>query len=231
MLDMWPGYIHQIREIKMSNNQLKPSFGRQILTQRKLQKIRATDLAKELDIARSHLYAIESGEIQSPAAELVHRICRRLNIPQLYALNTNELRFKQLLRDAQLPTRAHDIDSGIDIYAATIIRNTRTELWFGTGIAVEIPIGFSGLIFPRSSISKIPLTLANSVGVIDPGYRGEIQIRFNRLEFIGKNNDDYRIGNRVAQMIIVQVPNFIPVWADELEDSERRADGWGSSGN
>lgn len=215
----------------MSDNQLKPSFGRQILTQRKLQKIKATDLAKELEIARSHLYAIESGEIQNPSAELVHRICRRLNIPQLYALNTNELKFKQLTSAGKLPTRAHDIDSGMDLYASHIIRQNDDELWFGTAIAVEIPVGFSGLIFPRSSISEVPLVLANSVGVIDPGYRGELQIRFNRIDWKEKQSDDYFIGDRVAQMIIVQVPNFIPVWADELEDSERGADGWGSSGN
>lgn len=215
----------------MSENQLKPSFGEQILTQRKLQKIPATDLANELGIARSHLYSIESGEIKNPAADLVHRICRRLNIPQLYALNTNALRFKQLTADGKLPTRAHDIDSGMDLYSSHILRDNSEELWFGTGIAVEIPIGFSGLIFPRSSISKVPLSLANSVGVIDPGYRGEIQVRFNRIEWLQKENDDYEIGDRVAQMIIVQVPNFIPVWAEKLEDSERGADGWGSSGN
>ncbi len=221
----------------MSENQPMPFFGEQINIERKRQRIPAVQLAKDLNIARSHLYAIEDGSISNPSVDLAHRICRILNIPRAFAIGTNELRFKKLIEDATLPTKAHDIDSGMDLYASHIIQQNNVQLWFGTGIAVEIPVGFSGFIFPRSSISKIHLSLANSVGVIDPGYRGEIQVRFNRTFWEGKDylaNDalkEYKIGDRVAQMIIVQVPNFLPVWADELEDSERGASGFGSSGN
>ena len=206
------------------------TFGEQMWNERKRQGLSATSLAKELNIARSHLYSLEKGEITNPSMDLAHRICKILNIPHNLAIGDNHLRFKKLLADATLPTKAYDTDSGMDLYAAYIKKENPGELWFGTGIAVEIPVGFSGLIFPRSSISKVPLSLANAVGVIDPGYRGEIQVRFNRIDSTHKQEADYKIGDRVAQLIIVQVPCFKPVWAEELDNSERGADGFGSSG-
>jgi len=224
-------WFFSAKKTKEIMNLTLPTFGEQMRIERKRQGFSATSLAKELNIARSHLYSLESGEITNPSMDLAHRICRILNIPHNLAIGDNHLRFKRLLADAKLPTKAYDIDSGMDIYASYIKKENDGELWFGTGLAVEIPVGFSGLIFPRSSISKVPLSLANAVGVIDPGYRGEIQVRFNKLDPTHKEAEDYKIGDRVAQLIIVQVPCFQPVWADELDDSERGADGFGSSGN
>ena len=115
---------------------------------------------------------------------------------------------------------------GIKIILSTSIVNAET-------IIKTIPVEKNPLAEVISNDGKFVYVInngSNSVSVIDPGYRGEIQVRFNRIDFIHKDHDDYQIGDRVAQIIIVQVPSFLPIWAEELEDSERGADGFGSSG-
>lgn len=82
-----------------------------------------------------------------------------------------KIRFKKLSAIAKAPTKAHDSDAGFDLYAAYVERNDKGQLVCHSGIAVEIPRGHVGLVFPRSSICRTSLTLANSVGVIDAGYR------------------------------------------------------------
>lgn len=159
--------------------------------------------------------------------------------------NAHPLRFKKLHPLAELPTYAKPGDAGLDLVAVSKAYNHRLAFWeFGTGLAVEIPDGFVGLIFPRSSISTTPLSLCNSVGVIDSGYRGEIKLRFceniKRDEFdifteesviIDRSNDKhYEIGDRIGQLIILQLPSFYTEFVDELSDSERGAGGFGSSG-
>jgi dUTP pyrophosphatase len=100
---------------------------------------------------------------------------------------------------------------------------------YGTGLAVEIPEGMVGLVFPRSSIRNTTLSMANSVGVIDSGYRGEIMITFkmvNKNEVVG-----YTIGDRIAQLIIMPVPLAKYVEVEELSETQRGTDGHGSTGN
>jgi dUTP pyrophosphatase len=104
---------------------------------------------------------------------------------------------------------------------------------YGTGIAMEIPKGYVGLVFPRSSIRKTDLSLTNCVGVIDSGYRGEIQATFKKV--FGKNDIridemDYKVGDRIAQIMIIPYPSVTFIESDELSDSERGEGGFGSTG-
>jgi dUTP pyrophosphatase len=111
---------------------------------------------------------------------------------------------------------------------ATSIVDDAFQVTYGTGIAVEIPEGYVGLIFPRSSIRKYQLQLSNSVGVIDSGYRGEIQFTFNKTG--GVPSKKYEVGDRVGQLIIMPFPPVTPVESDSLSDSERGDGGFGSTG-
>ena len=152
-----------------------------------------------------------------------------------------KVRIKKLNGLAQIPTYAKDGDAGMDLIATSIISDTPTQITYGLGVALEIPKGFVGLVFPRSSIRKTGLQLSNSVGVIDSGYRGELQATFNKL-FGGEvmydemkvketqPNDFYKVGDRVAQIMIIPHPEIEFEEADELSDTERGEGGFGSTG-
>ena len=153
-----------------------------------------------------------------------------------------EVRIKRLTPNAVIPTYAKESDAGMDLVATSIISETTTDITYGTGLAMEIRDGFVGLVFPRSSIRKTGLQLSNSVAVIDSGYRGEIQATFNKV-FGGdrfydetKNTEDtsnnfYRVGDRIAQIIIIPHPQIEFDEVKELSDSERGEGGFGSTGN
>lgn len=138
------------------------------------------------------------------------------------------LNFKQLSENAVLPKKAHEADAGFDIVATSVNHDGYYYTEYGTGLAVEIPKGYVGLIFPRSSLSKYDLLLCNSVGVIDSGYLGEIKFRFKRVKNFGEY---YKIGDKIGQLIVMPIPMFTPKFVDELADSERGVGGFGSSGN
>jgi dUTP pyrophosphatase len=152
-----------------------------------------------------------------------------------------KVRIKKLNENAIIPSYAKDGDAGMDVIATSIISDTPTQITYGLGIALEIPYGFVGLVFPRSSIRKTGLQLSNSVGVIDSGYRGELQATFNKL-FGGEAmydemkvkeiqpNDFYKVGDRVAQIMIIPHPPIEFEEANELSDTERGAGGFGSTG-
>jgi dUTP pyrophosphatase len=138
--------------------------------------------------------------------------------------NTLKVKFKKLHPDAVTPSYAKDGDAGLDLTAISK-SHSDTFVQYGTGIAVEIPSGYVGLIFPRSSVSKLEnFYLKNSVGVIDSGYRGEIMLRFN------KSTDSYRAGDKVGQLIIMPYPTVKLQEVDELSDTERGGGGFGSTG-
>ena len=114
---------------------------------------------------------------------------------------------------------------------------------YGTGLAFEIPEGYVGLIFPRSSVSKQNITLSNCVGVVDSGYRGEVILKFKPLIGVFNNVDIkhkyavwanrtnyYKVGERVGQMIILPYPNINLVEVDELTSTQRGEGGFGSTG-
>lgn len=140
-----------------------------------------------------------------------------------------KVKVKKLHPEAVVPKYAKLGDAGLDLTAVSKDYDEEKEkLVFGTGLAVEIPEGHVGLLFPRSSISKTLLSLANSVGVIDSGYRGEIKLFFNKGHRPKKN---YKVGDRIGQLIILPYPNVELIESDELSDSERGEGGFGSSGS
>ena len=152
-----------------------------------------------------------------------------------------KVKIQKISPSAVIPSYAKDGDAGMDLIATSIISDTPTQITYGLGVALEIPKGFVGLVFPRSSIRKTGLQLSNSVGVIDSGYRGELQATFNKL-FGGEGmydemkvkeiqpNDFYKVGDRVAQIMIIPHPEIEFEEADELSDTERGEGGFGSTG-
>ena len=154
------------------------------------------------------------------------------------------VKIKKLNPLAVIPSYAKDGDAGMDLVATEIIKDTPEQITYGTGISMEIPNGFVGLVFPRSSIRKTGLQLSNSVGVIDSGYRGEIQATFNKI-FGGEGmydemkvnnashtnvNDWYKVGDRIVQIMIIPHPDIQFEEADTLSDTERGEGGFGSTG-
>jgi len=141
-----------------------------------------------------------------------------------------QVKIKKLNPDAIIPTYAREWDAGADLYATESV-----EIWpgehrlIGTGIAVEVPVGFVGLIHPRSGLAaKNGVTVLNTPGTIDVGYRGELKV-------ILINLDKYKPftvnkGDRIAQFVLqeVAVSEFVEV--EELSDSVRQDGGFGSSG-
>lgn len=144
-----------------------------------------------------------------------------------------KLKVKKLEDKAVLPMRAHDYDAGMDLTAVKITtelsEDNRLVLVYHTGIAVEIPKGYVGLLFPRSSIFKKSLALTNCVGVIDAGYRGEIIAKFNTNTNVVPAI--YREGERIVQLVIVEIPSVEIEEVAELTPSEdgRNEGGYGSS--
>ncbi len=116
----------------------------------------------------------------------------------------------------------------MDLTITSIISDTTTDVTYGFGIALEIPRGYVGLIFPRSSVRKYDLSLTNSVGVIDSGYRGEIQATFKKTN--GQDSFKYNTGERGAQMIMMPHPNIELIEFKDLSSSERGEGGFGSTG-
>ena len=141
-----------------------------------------------------------------------------------------KVRIKKLNELAVIPTYAKDGDAGMDLVATSIISTTSTQITYGIGLALEIPKGFVGLIFPRSSVRKTRLMLSNCVGVIDSGYRGELQATFNKINNDSVSENDYKVGDRIAQIMIIPHPDIQFEEADELSDSERGVGGFGSTG-
>jgi len=141
-----------------------------------------------------------------------------------------ELRFQRLDDAAVVPARAHDGDAGLDLCTIEAVHLGPGERWaVRTGLAVEIPAGHAGLVLPRSGLAREHgIALVNSPGLIDTGYRGEIQVLL-------LNTDPAEVvriepGERIAQLLVVPIAAAEPVEAASLSDSARGAGGFGSSG-
>ena len=141
-----------------------------------------------------------------------------------------ELKVQLLSDSATLPTRAHDGDAGLDLYASEPAHIGPGERWqVATGVAVEIPEGHAGLVLPRSGLARRHgISLVNAPGLIDSGYRGEVKVLL-------LNNDPaevFRInpGDRIAQLVITPVASADPVAAEVLSGSDRGESGFGSTG-
>lgn len=145
--------------------------------------------------------------------------------------NKMKVKIKKVDHNAIIPTKAHAADAGFDLYCTSKeIDWTKRQIVCHTGLAFEIPEGHVGLIFPRSSVSNKPLMMANSVGVVDSCYRGEVTAKFNITDTRQNAFSHYQEGDRIAQMIIIPYPEIEFEEADSLSESDRGTGGYGSTG-
>ena len=138
------------------------------------------------------------------------------------------VKVKKLHKNAVIPTYAKFGDACMDLYATNCWLDDHGNFVYETGLALEIPEGWAALIYPRSSVSKTSLTLRNSVGVIDSGYRGQILVKFAKQNSL---NEVYKIGDRIAQLMLIPIHTCCFVEVDELCESDRGTGGFGSTGN
>ena len=141
-----------------------------------------------------------------------------------------ELRIAKLKEEATVPSRAHEGDAGLDLYACEAAHLGPGERWsVGTGVAVEIPEGHAGFVLPRSGIARDHgIALVNSPGLIDAGYRGEVRVLLLNTD----PADTFKVepGDRIAQLVVAPVALAEPVEVESLSDSARGDGGFGSSG-
>ncbi len=151
-------------------------------------------------------------------------------VPVTYMSEFSPVRITRLDKDLPLPARAHRGDAGVDLYATTDVTLAPGQRQLvGTGIALALPLGTVGLIHPRSGLAaKQGLSIVNAPGTIDADYRGEIKVSLINLD--PHAPIEITRGMRVAQLVIqrVELVDFVEV--DELDDTERGAEGHGSTG-
>ena len=146
-----------------------------------------------------------------------------------------KVKIKKLNEGAKVPSYSKEGDAGMDLTAINISKDNVGNITYHTGLAIEIPEGYVGLLFPRSSVSKKQQFLTNGVGVLDSGYRGEIMAKFKPvmgsyetiLELFESN--EYQEGDRIVQMIILPYPQIELEEVEELSDTERGYGGFGST--
>lgn len=143
-----------------------------------------------------------------------------------------DVKIKKLVASAVIPRYAKDGDAGLDLVATSVTKEINDAgdfvFAYGTGLAFEIPSGYVGLLFPRSSISKTNLSLTNSVGVLDSGYRGEVVFKFRSVK--GGDAPSYKQGERIGQIIVIPYPQVNFIESDNLSNTERGSGGYGSTG-
>lgn len=141
-----------------------------------------------------------------------------------------KLKIKRLDKDIPIPSFAYDGDAGLDLSSAvdaTLAPFERTAV--PCGIALAIPEGYAGLLVPRSGLAaKHGISLVNGPGLIDSGYRGEIKAVLVNLD--AACDFEIRKGDRIAQLVIVQLPSVETAEVDALDKTERDVGGFGSSG-
>lgn len=161
------------------------------------------------------------------------------------------INYVKLNDDAHEPIKKYEFDAGFDLIG-TWKKETDKYIEYGTGLAFQIPPGYVGLLFPRSSVTKEDLMLKNSVGVIDSGYLGEIKLRFAKqyndiygeyvsigkenaenyinTKILGRISNQYVVGDRIGQIIIIKIPLVKFNLVDKLIETDRGTDGYGSTG-
>ena len=137
-----------------------------------------------------------------------------------------KVKIKKLNPEAIIPSYAKPGDAGMDLTAVDVSTPGGKHITYHTGLAIEIPEGYVGLLFPRSSVYKTGQTLSNCVGVIDSGYRGEIMLKYTLSPY----GLEYQVGERVGQLIIMPYPHVEFVEENELTQTERGEGGYGSTG-
>ena len=161
------------------------------------------------------------------------------------------VKIKKMHEDAVIPSYGKPGDAGMDLVAVSrTVSNEYGYQEYDTGLAIEIPEGYVGLLYPRSSLSKTPMALANSVGVIDSGYRGSIKLRFHVngagiFKWLGVRKvvkileqvteeyqgETYDVGDKIGQLVIMPYPQIEFEEVEELSNTERGAGGFGSTGS
>ena len=164
-----------------------------------------------------------------------------------------QVKIKKLTENAVIPKYTLEGDAGLDLTATSKEHDKDGNTVYGTGLAFSIPEGFVGLLFPRSSNAKKDLLLSNSVGVLDSNYRGEVSFKYkksvrvpyfgtlvNLLNDIGLCNthtvkncvgEDYKVGDRIGQLIILPYPKIEFIETEDLGETNRGEGGYGSTGN
>lgn len=147
-----------------------------------------------------------------------------------------QVNIKKLSDNAVIPTYAKDGDAGMDLTATSKSYDEHGNVCYGTSLSFEIPKGYVGLLFPRSSNTKKDLILGNSVGVLDSGFRGEVVLKFKPSDYFAINRDNvyedgpiYSIGDRVGQLIIMPIPKIEFIEVDELSQTDRGTGAFGST--
>lgn len=157
------------------------------------------------------------------------------------------IKIKKLSPKAQLPVAKTLGSAGADLTATEmdLSRLGSYQIIYKTGLALEIPEGYVGLIYPRSSIRDTPLSLSNSTGVIDSDYRGEITFTFNYRGSLQRGNNEfgkyvkipdiymskiYQPGDRIGQLVVIPIPLVYYVEVEDLSSTERGDKGHGSTG-
>ncbi len=146
-------------------------------------------------------------------------------------MNTPVLKIRLNYPDMKQPERAHVSDSGLDLTLMKVVEKRENVYFFDTGVSIETPAGYYAELFPRSSIYKYDFIMANSVGVIDAGYRGTL---FMPMRYLGCGNGraaaDNLVGQRIGQLILRRIEPYQIKIVSELSDTDRGGGGFGSSG-
>ncbi len=175
-------------------------------------------------------------ELDDVLGKLANDVEREVNKPKIPNFPTNfgtisegvMVKVKKLDPNAVIPSYSKVGDAGMDLTITNIKENASFSITYGFGIAMEIPKGHVGLVFPRSSVRNQELILSNCVGVIDSGYRGELQATFKKTQ--GLDSVSYNVGERGAQIIILPYPTVFMTEVPELSETERGTGGFGSTG-
>lgn len=191
------------------------------------------DFGTDMDVLREFLDRVKESNLSQEKKDFIDYFLTNtiMTVTELVEVPRRriEVEIKKLSEDAKLPEYAHLTDAGADIFALedTYIKPNETKL-VKTGIAVAIPVGYAILIYPRSGLSlKTGLRIANSVGVIDSDYRGEVcVIMWNS----GNEAVKIEAGDKIAQMIINEVPMIKWKEVESLDETERGEGGYGSTG-
>lgn len=142
-----------------------------------------------------------------------------------------KIKFKKHSNKAVIPTKGSEHAGGFDIVATSreyiTEDNTVKYISYGTDLSVEIPQGFCGFLYPRSSITNKGLSLGNSVGIIDADYRGTISFRMYPVSL---GDGDYEVGERIGQLVVLPIPDLEFVEVKELSETHRGEGSYGSTG-
>lgn len=143
-------------------------------------------------------------------------------------LSGKTVNIKKLVEHAVIPKYAKPGDAAMDLVATSVNYDPSTDTYiYGTGLSMEIPTGYVGMIYPRSSVYKTAVVLANQTGVVDSKFRGEVKVLMRRDSSL---RDIYNVGDRIAQIMIIECPHITFKEVEEIDMTGDRGGGFGSTG-